>query len=402
MGEVNKSNMTLVHKDAEDDVLIFNGRGPLPASLHEDTVLAAHLPPGDLEFLRQHYVPCEESGGNRDGVTYRLKSVLPRIKATAVKEKQAASRNLGFLSLYYKEESGWFILNAGYIDEQHELELLREFGHREQHIRGAQRARLSGILDSIAGLDRPKIYRATMFNDAKNYFFYRKNHEHVPGVMIVEVARQAMYAHFYHYSGIQKHEVSLSILSMNCDFKNYANANYPVDVSIEDVAGESSGQKYENIQRLEKRATFYQSGKLFAVISLQYYLIKIALFKHMRVAEFPPTHRFLPLKNVAATILLTDERGASFECALNDISLRGFNVSFAGKPEIGARQRFDFVLFVRDEGYIAGAAALAWQTASASRLVAGLTITAITSTMEKRLKECIKNFTHVNTAREIV
>ena len=70
-----------------------------------------------------------------------------------------------------------------------------------RHLSEAKRRELSEVTDKLpVQADRPPIFYVTMFNDTKNYFFYRKHHEHVPGIMLMEVARQAMYAQFYKYS----------------------------------------------------------------------------------------------------------------------------------------------------------------------------------------------------------
>jgi hypothetical protein len=211
-----------------------------------------------------------------------------------------------------------------------------------------------------------------------------------------------MYAQFYQYSGVKKGEVSLSILSMNASFKNYANTNYPIHLKVEDVASDSRSEAYSSIQELEKCATFYQSGKMFAEIRLKYYSIKMSLFKKMREPEINPIHRFIPIKNFGKRIFMSDRAGGKFECGLNNISLKGINATFGAGAKLVDGAVLDFVLFVESIGFINGQATLRWMSAGAKGIVAGFFITEIQSGIEIQLKDAIKNFTHVNMAREVV
>lgn len=53
-----KLDKELVHKDFDDDLLVCNGRGAVPAVLDTAMIAAQNLSVADTEILQIHYVPC--------------------------------------------------------------------------------------------------------------------------------------------------------------------------------------------------------------------------------------------------------------------------------------------------------------------------------------------------------
>ena len=68
---------------------------------------------------------------------------------------------------------------------------MKAFAPQQPHLAESKQMEVPGILDLIIDSARPTVYCANMYNDTKNHFFYRKHHEYVPGIMVIEVARQA-------------------------------------------------------------------------------------------------------------------------------------------------------------------------------------------------------------------
>lgn len=402
--DIAKVDKNLVHKDSDEDVLIFNGRGALPSFIEKKLLSSWALSQSEMDFFYENYVACDCLTQNSvtGEVFYRLRSILPMLKKATVLAFANADILPSCVLNNYEERGDFFILKTQYVNENEELQLLKLFGNRKMQIDNLYRRQLSVLLGSLSGLERPDIYYTTMFNDAKNYYFYRKHHEHVPGVMFIEVARQAMYEHFYTYHGIEKGSVSLSIQSLLVDFKNYANTNYPIHLMVESVPVDNAKDGYASIQTMEKKVTFYQSTNVIAVASLRYLSIQMGLFKKIREVEPDPAHRYFPIKNFSNNVFLTDEDGKKYEGQLNSLSLNGMNLTCPTgcEPELGAK--FDYSFYIEALGFIHGTAQLRWKTLTAKGLDAGFLITQMSESVEKKLKDAIKNYTHVNASREIV
>jgi hypothetical protein len=135
---------------------------------------------------------------------------------------------------------------------------------------------------------------------------------------------------------------------------------------------------------------------------MRYLSIKMALFKSMRETEAAASHRFLPLKNIVNTALLSTPQGSQYECRLVDLSRGGLQLALESPVDLSAQARFDFLFFVERVGFIGGSADLAWCRLTDTGQRIGLRIAEMSGPTIKRLDDTIKNFTHVNVEREAV
>lgn len=132
----------------------------------------------------------------------------------------------------------------------------------------------------------------TMINDAAHYYFYRKMHEHVPGVMFMEAARQAVYYHLYHQTGHQCGDVTLTLDEMNSKFFAYAELMYPIEVVLDDMGCAEYGSKPKYI---DYRVSFYQNQRLLAIIDSRGAVINLNRFKSIRNIDIPKSEWFAPI-----------------------------------------------------------------------------------------------------------
>lgn len=395
-GEVEKVDGKLIHKDHDDDILIYNGRGALPAKIDEDVFKS--LNKQDADFLSAYYRAHKDNTSAQDKHTYYLRTLPPVIGKNEVCNKIATAENLGFLFSNYREDVNCYVLNSEYVCEIDEILILQTFGNRAWRITESERARISRIIDTLPGIDRPNIYYVNMLNDTKNYFFYRKHHEHVPGIMLIEVARQAMYAHFYRYSKHRRGEVTLTIDTVRSDFTNYTDANYPVRIKVEDAPVE----KNNKIEAAARYATFYQGTSVVANVYISGVVIKMSLFKRLRNVHATDTHRFIPMKNVGKTAFLTGKDGKNRECTINNLSMKGLNLTFPAASDVKEGGQWDFCFYVEELGFINGTAEVRWTQSVSGGIKAGMLITDMAKDSKVKLRETIKNFTYIIADREIV
>ncbi|NMM29060.1 MAG: hypothetical protein HHJ12_17715 [Glaciimonas sp.] len=168
-------------------------------------------------------------------------------------------------------------------------------------------------------------------NLADHYFFYRKPHEHIPGIMLLEAARQSIYYQLYTYSKHVLGSVTVSLSELNAKFYAYGDLMYPIEIIIDDL-----GQEDEHYPRKVHYSTsFYQRGALIAKIDAHALVISMDKFKVVRNACLFDTESFVPLPSTPIISLIT-----SSEMKQSIVSLRkiGKDSCVTSRPKISGLQ----------------------------------------------------------------
>ncbi len=371
----------LVHKEHLDDVLISNFRGELPTRFQSEVLSLEWLTATQRALLDQHYLPVRGTKGLF--VRQSVPSVLPK---AALRDEA-----LRFVGDYYKDVSGELVLNAKYIREEHEVVLMNHFIAQERRITAYQRHELSSVTDLMPCDERPSRYYMNMINDLSNYFFYRKHHEHVPGIMLLEVARQAIYAQTYRTSSFKRGEVTLTIKKINCEFEGYTDANYPVVVCVETT---TSDDEYRDTGLERRTARFYQSGRFMAMVDIVGVPIKMKIFKRLRTVKPNPLHWFVPVKNFASSAMFIFPSGGKVEGRIKRIASGGMEIVFPTSVDLSGP--LDFFISVEGIGYIDGKVKPEGVERCDRAITARLNIAEISAEAKYKWLEAIKNFTHVD------
>lgn len=158
--------------------------------------------------------------------------------------------------------------------------------------------------------------------DTDNYFFYRKTHEHVPGLMLIEMARQAMYHYVYSSSGYQRGDISISMNNLNVAFSQYVISPYELEILVSNTQGISRHRP----KTVDKTATFYQHGRAVASIRLEGTVMGMKLFKRFRNLTFPRHHWFSVSDHLLPMAVLTDTNGQCCTVRLTSVSSEGIRV----------------------------------------------------------------------------
>jgi len=396
--EIQQISPYTVHKEFEEDVLVCNERVPIPASFDEKLLDNPELDDIDRAALRRFYRPGAVASNLQPGRLY-LRSLPTCLDKSWMCGRAAVDSSI--LAKYYTDTGSALVLHAEAVDEIDEVQLMQAFVERSDHLKDKDRVAISNIFDRLPSFSRPRSMYVNLVIDTTNAIYFRRHQEHVPGIMLIEAARQAMYAHYHHFSHWARSQAAFTIESLHVDFHNFINPNYPVRIRLEEVRSaadsRSSGEKVAGI------ASFYQSNKLAVVATLRANVIKTELFKRMRnVKPLASCNRFLPVKNIAKTAAFVSASGKRLEGTLNDISAGGINASFDHDPSLELNAQFDFLMFVDTIGLIGAKVELLWKEVREGRNVAGFKIIEIQTLCEKRLRETIKNFTFLNMRREVV
>lgn len=314
-----KVDKHLVHKSHDDDVLIYNARPWMPAWFAADVLERAELDAEGLQAVLAVY--------RREGDRCVL-GALPQAFAAQALEDHGLAGCLEEVEQAYVREGDRFVLTGQWVLECTEAKLGRLVPGWTRPDPEARR-RAHALLDGVAGFPYNGLQYYTVYNDTKNYFFYRKHHEHVPGLMLIEVARQAMYAQFYAHSGYARGEVSISIIDLLSSFPRYTESSYTVDVLV----GDHDEQPQSRARKVDKRARFFQAGERVADIRLRGEVIKMSVFKRMRNVAVDPAHWFRPLKGIGREALLRLDCGRHLDTRVEYLSLGGVQLRCAAPLE---------------------------------------------------------------------
>ncbi|WDD91541.1 hypothetical protein Bsp3421_001469 [Burkholderia sp. FERM BP-3421] len=240
----------LLHKGSADDVLIHRYRPAPPLYLDETAAarIAAHPDAGALADL---YRPC-------DGRRARLD--VPLDAHGQFRGDDAA------LSSRVPADPRWHALRGV------------PYQVLDARLAGAPLDDAAARL-AAAGGDALRWSSAyEMINHADHYYFYRKEHEHVPGVMLIEAQRQAVYCHLYKHTAHQRGRVTVSLNALNSTFHAYAELMYPIELVVDDLAPGPVARP----RKIDYRVSFYQRRNLIAVIDTKATVIDMAGFERIR------------------------------------------------------------------------------------------------------------------------
>jgi hypothetical protein len=388
-----KVPFAIVHKEFDDDVLIANMRGLLPSWVPARIIDEPGLSDLDRDLLSRVY--CVERVGESSGERMLgLCSVPATVTAECMAE--LGKEPMESAARHYQLQDDVWLLRSEFIDEMDHVVLMSHFSDRAMHLSDDDRFAISRALDKVSWLSRPQVSCFNMVMDTTNYFFYRKHHEHVPGMMLIEVVRQAMYAQYYRYNPLAKGQVSLTIENLNVNFMGFVNANYPLRIQVED---QRLAERIASDTAEERVATFSQLGRVVAVTTMRANPIKMNLFKRLRNVKPSPQARFLPRKNIAPMGMFESAQEPALEGRIHDVSMGGLKVCFdeSCRMEPGAQTRFS--MFVEGVGYITAKTEARWVQAKGSRRVIGMQIAEMDAASTARLRDAIKNFTFVDTRR---
>lgn len=383
----------LVHKEHLDDVLVSNFRSELPTWITTEALAACGFDAAERERIEAHYAFTRLSACAEDAEDTEEGVLLRRSVPRFLPIEAAGEEGFEMLSRYYRQAGDRLVLDTKYIDEADEILIAQRFVDQDRHLTAADRHRLAELTDRMPCNMRTERYSMNLINDLQNYFFYRKHHEHVPGMMIVEAARQAIYAQYYRTSAYARGEITLTMNSLDCRFETYVDANYPVLLSVDTEApiGEGAGG-----HAVRREVRIYQRGQLAATVMAEGVAIKMKLFNRMRTIKPAPEHWFVPIKSYADTVNFRDDAGRQLEGRLMRVAQERMDILFDAPIPDGPS--LDFELEVEGIGLIDGRAAPKEFSDVDGGVVGSLDLENMTLESRRRWLEAIKNFSHVDMA----
>lgn len=303
-------NPKILHKSSRDDVLISNPSIPLPEYL--DAELLKECGPESDQILKLYH----SDAGNR------LRFGKPQAQSQLIEAEKHAD-NL-------REGKRWLDLRAI------PFQIACGICGNEMSDGDELRKHAAKFVESINRSHRSSSY--TFINDASHYFFYRKTHDHVPGIMMVEAQRQAIYHHFYSNSGWELGQVTVSLNNLQANFYDYANLMYPIEIVVDDLASAQSKRP----RKISYRVSFYQRKKLISVIDTDATVITIDNFRKIRNMLLPANEWFVPIDNLISCTVsppsTNNESETELKVSISAVSKTGIRLSESENNQISASE----------------------------------------------------------------
>ncbi|HHR5860539.1 TPA: AfsA-related hotdog domain-containing protein [Providencia alcalifaciens] len=380
LANTKKPDKKLVHKSHDEDVIIYNTRNQLPSWLPINILTDKELLDNDLKIINETYKVCN----NR---------LVLRTLPETLSLTDNIINNIPNITDYYKKTLGNQLeLKEVFIPEYIESILSEELAS-SIFISNEKRNKIFTVVEKLSKAYNNEAMYFTLFNDTKNYFFYRKHHEHVPGLMLIEAARQAMYIQFYKFSGYKLGDVSISITSLDSKFPHYTESSYPVDILVYD---NNNGIK-NNIRKVDKIANFYQNNKLIASIQLQGEVIKLPVFKRIRNINIDDSHWFKPLKGISDEILIYSKIGNHFIGHLEYLSMTAFQVKVLDRNFLSEKNELIYIyIYVKNFGVIHFPIKSIENIKSCDDHILRVNLSELRSDSKFKLREIIKQFSYLS------
>lgn len=277
----------ILHKGSADDVLICSPKVALPLYITESIIqTCAH------SSVLRNYVSCENE---------RSKFYISQV----IQRKNPADSSLGVSTA---DDDDWSHVRAlpYQIVTPHLLEKTDAAGLNGADLEHA----VAALCEAIPASQRSSSFQ--FINEADNYFFYRKSHEHVPGTMFIEAARQAVYHHLYSHTDHVRGEVTVSLNELNANFFAYAELMYPIELVVDNLSPSDTLLP----KKIHYRVAFYQRQTLFATIDTKATVIDIRLFEKTRNIFIHSDDWFSPIKQSKVSCTISDNGGRKSEVVL--------------------------------------------------------------------------------------
>ncbi|WNC88087.1 AfsA-related hotdog domain-containing protein [Paraburkholderia sp. FT54] len=171
-----------------------------------------------------------------------------------------------------------------------------------------------------------------LINTGQHYFFYRKLHEHVPGTMLIEAARQAVYHHLYNHTTHARGHITVTLSELNARFFGYAELMYPVELVVDDL-DQTPHSKPKNIHY---RVSIYQRQTLLATIDTKAPIIDIGLFERIRNVLLFDDNWFAPLDSRKLNCFVVTHNGTRHPVSPLAISRAGCVTALSSEIDTNA------------------------------------------------------------------
>jgi len=224
---------------------------------------------------------------------------------------------------YYTAQAGTFRLSRA-VNERDTAVLGQIFEERGLSLSERDRIELANLLEAVPDLPLDEVYHGVMRIDATHPFFFEHPTEHVPGMILVEAARQFGVACCHLFGQIPMRGYQFIVREIHVRFLDYVNINYPATfrAELKSVNKRRTGEWHE----VTLAVNIFQQGTARVEMEFPAQFVSKRSFQRLRAGrhQTDPLHRFQPMENIRHEIVLWNSaEGRYHKAKLWDISMEG-------------------------------------------------------------------------------
>lgn len=389
-----------VSQSHDDDVFVYNVRRALLINIPKDRFEKFYLTlnTSDQEFISGFYKPgkkIDPSGYSVD--VYQLQTVCYQIEETyfeaVFNHEKLNSDDKTLLAGNYVKVKDKYILKREY-EELADLRINRLFNNNDIYLQGDDNFKTLCDLLETSDLEKcSEVFLGRMFINIDHPYFYRKDYEHIPGMMLIETARQFGYAVSHHFLNVPLEDVIFGLTDLNVKFHEYVQSNLPVYLkAVNESAPYDPKKTHRDVGFL---ITIHQRNKEVARINIHAKSMKKDIFLRMRKGyENDYYQRFIPSSKFCENgYFINIYTQKKYKGQITEISLQGSTVSFNSNLDFTTDDRFEFFMYINTIGIIQGICILTGYKTENNITTAHFSFEVLDSSDKDNLKEGIKKYT---------
>lgn len=408
----------LVHKQKKENVLLANLRRELPPFLTAKTaedLLFPFLTEAERQLFLQYYLlhlperpelPAAKFPYSllKQEPCYVLFNLPHSLESELVRSGllmfTPPERN--FILQCFESTDDGYVLHAN-LTEEEALRLFQLLDPQDIHIPESQAVDLSRIFEKVTELPKTHRFLAGMVIEPSHDYFFEHPNEHVPGMMILEAARQMTVACCHSFGNLPLKGFQFILGELQAQFHDYVDLHYPVSVEallekVEMTASKRWTYADFSIRILQNRGVCGQ-------LRMGGRIIETKLFHRIRKSreKINPKHRFYPVAEFYHRISYFPEPGhQGVDGELVDLSTGGFRMRLTAQAaaQVISRPEGEFLLCFQDLGFIRGFSRLCWTFPEGSDHVQlGFSFQDVTAAMADKLTQAIKTYCFIREER---
>ena len=345
-------------------------------------------------FHRNYYMNYLDYLGDE---YYVLKSVFPVINRSIIENDNVNGDEITVIKNIYKldEENGIYVLKET-VSEVEEIVILNLLNKRNNFIPGEEKRLLSDIFEKFDFIEKEDVFYASVNIDPNHNYFFEHPLDHVPGMMLLESARQFIVACAHVFGKVPLGNSQIILSKLEASFDDFVEIQYPITVMgkmIEKKNTESGVWTY-----IDTDFFIFQNNRAVGKFKLTGSNVSLKVFKKIRERKINAikTSRFIPYPTIKYKFFFKNIMTGSYQnVKLINISNEGLMVEAENSCQPFDDSLFDFFLVFEGHDLVHGKCELVWQKEMDGCNKAGFKISSLSENDEMNMKKIIIRCCHV-------
>lgn len=402
----------LVHKRKKENVFVRDLRRAIPRTLPV-AVYSAQVEPAltplERELFHRYYVEqtgvLEVEQGPPAYLLVDIPLTIPQEKLDQETSGPFSPRERQTLQKYYRlnEDTGSYRL-VPQLTEM-DMTVLQALLHKHNlHQTDPEKILLANLFERLPDFPREDVYFAGLHADPSHPYYFEHPNEHVPGMMIMEAARQFSMACWHVFGNVPVKGSQFIMNRFHVDFHDYVDLSFPAGLKtvLKEVEKSRSGEWTRAVHLV----TLQQRGEVCAEVMTEARVISQKIFMRLREGreQINPAHRFYPIATIHhQSSLISGSGGGYIRTHLSDLGMEGVRLEVLDRRELAeAFEEGEVLLSFEEIGFIRSRCRKVWIQAGQDQIWMGLKFLEMAEPDRKNLRMAIKQYCQLRVEREKV